>query len=90
MLWIFSALVWGYTLIGAIGAWRLWRAGKTLSRIFAILVILIVFTRLVFFSTVDNPEPRFLVQVFPFLSALGGIALAPFVESIKHRRRRSS
>jgi len=90
MLWIFSALVWDYTLLGAIGAWRLWRARKTLSRSFAILVILIVFTRLVFFSTIDNPEPRFLVQVFPFLSALGGIALAPFVESIKHRRRRSS
>ena len=90
MLWIFSALVWSYTLLGAIGAWRLWRAGKTLSRIFAILVILIVFTRLVFFSTIDNPEPRFLVQVFPFLSALGGIALAPFVESLNPRRYRSA
>jgi len=55
----------------------MWRAEKTSSRIFAILLVLIVFTRLIFFSTLDNPEPRYLVQVFPFLSALGGIALAP-------------
>ena len=77
MLWIFAVLVWGYTLLGVIGVWRMWRAEKTSSRIFAILLVLIVFTRLIFFSTLDNPEPRYLVQVFPFLSALGGIALAP-------------
>jgi len=88
-LWLFATLVWLYTLLGVIGVWRMWRAEKTSSRIFAILLVLIVFTRLIFFSTLDNPEPRYLVQVFPFLSALGGIALAPLV-SINHRRRTST
>jgi hypothetical protein len=28
------------------------------------------------FSAMENPEPRYLVEFFPFLSILGGIAIA--------------
>jgi len=75
-LWLFAALVWLYTLLGLRGAWKLWRATQPAARIFVVLVVLIMVSRLALFSTLDNPEPRFLVQFFPFLAVLGGIALA--------------
>jgi hypothetical protein len=34
-----------------------------------------IFLRFGFFATLENPEPRYVVEVFPFLSILGGIAL---------------
>jgi hypothetical protein len=34
------------------------------------------FTRLAFFSSLENPEPRYVVEIFPFLAILGGIAVA--------------
>ena len=35
-----------------------------------------MFLRLGFFSTLENPEPRYVVELFPFLSILGGIGIA--------------
>ena len=75
-LWIFALLVWIYTLLGAAGAWRLWQAESGDARIWVLLVAMMILPRLILFSTLDNPEPRFLVQFFPFLSVLGGIAIA--------------
>jgi hypothetical protein len=40
-----------------------------------LLAVLLIFLRLGFFATMENPEPRYVVEVFPFLSILGGIAL---------------
>ena len=37
---------------------------------------LAIFLRLAFFSSLENPEPRYLVEFFPFLSIFGGIAIA--------------
>jgi hypothetical protein len=76
ILWLFAALVWLYTLLGLSGAVRLWRAGQPEARIFVAFILLLMLPRVAFFSTLDNPEPRFLVQFFPLLAALAGIALA--------------
>ena len=73
---LFAALTWLYTLLGAVGGWFLLRSHNKESRIFLALVGLILFLRLGFFSTLENPEPRYVVELFPFLSILGGIALA--------------
>jgi 4-amino-4-deoxy-L-arabinose transferase-like glycosyltransferase len=72
---LFAGLTWLYTILGALGAWVLWRAGGE-SRKWLLLASLIIFLRLGFFSTLENPEPRYTVEIFPFLSILGGIAIS--------------
>ena len=73
---LFAALVGIYTLTGLAGAFVLWLSGDLYSRSWLLLVFLTVVTRLAFFSTLENPEPRYVVEFFPFLAALGGIAFA--------------
>jgi len=73
---LFAALVWIYTLLGLAGAWCLWRARSFGARRWLLLVGLLIFIRLAFFSTMENPEPRYTVEIFPFLAALGGMAIA--------------
>jgi hypothetical protein len=73
---LFAGLTWIYTLMGAIGAWLLWRTRTLDARRWVILSLLIIVLRLGFFSTLENPEPRYVVELFPFLSILGGIAIA--------------
>ncbi|HEY8227365.1 MAG TPA: glycosyltransferase family 39 protein [Pyrinomonadaceae bacterium] len=77
-LWLpfFAGLTWIYTLLGAMGAWFLWRVRTFEARRWVILALLIIFLRWGFFSTLENPEPRYVVELFPFLSVLGAIAIA--------------
>ncbi len=77
-LWLplFAGFVGIYTLAGLAGAFVLWLSGDFYARSWLTLVCLIVVTRLAFFSTLENPEPRYVVEFFPFLAALGGIAFA--------------
>ncbi|HSS21887.1 MAG TPA: glycosyltransferase family 39 protein [Pyrinomonadaceae bacterium] len=72
---LFSGLTLVYTLLGIAGAWFLWRAGNLNTRLWLLLAALMILLRVGFFSTMENPEPRYVVEVFPFLSVLGGIAL---------------
>jgi len=76
---LFELLVWIYTLLGLAGAWRLWRSTESASRRWLLLAGLMIFLRLAFFSSKENPEPRYTVEVFPFLAILGGIALARII-----------
>jgi hypothetical protein len=71
----FAGLTWAYTLLGVLGAWLLWRKGGENSRRWVLLAALIIFLRLGFFSTLENPEPRYVVEIFPFLSILGGVGV---------------
>jgi hypothetical protein len=71
---LFTGLTWIYTLLGVAGAWLLWRTGDFGARRWVILTGLIVFSRLVFFATLENPEPRYVVEFFPLLCVLAGIA----------------
>jgi Dolichyl-phosphate-mannose-protein mannosyltransferase len=75
---LFMVLVWLYTLFGLAGGWVLWRARDVSSRRWLLLVALLILIRLAFFSTIENPEPRYTVEFFPFLAVLGGIAIARF------------
>lgn len=72
---LFAVLTFVYTLLGIAGGMALWQARNFMSRQWLLLAALMVFLRLGFFSTLENPEPRYVVEVFPFLSILGGIAL---------------
>jgi Dolichyl-phosphate-mannose-protein mannosyltransferase len=73
---LFATLTWIYSVLGVIGAWSLWRSRNPAARRWVILAALIIFLRLGFFSTLENPEPRYTVEIFPFLSILCGIFVA--------------
>ncbi|MCI4397895.1 MAG: glycosyltransferase family 39 protein [Acidobacteria bacterium] len=75
-LWLllFMALVWLHTILGGLGVWKLWR--ETESRVWVLLIVLLIVPRVAFFATIENPEPRYLVELFPFTSAASGVALA--------------
>ncbi|HEY4423490.1 MAG TPA: glycosyltransferase family 39 protein [Pyrinomonadaceae bacterium] len=70
---LFAGLTGIYTLLGVIGGWLLWRSG---DRKWLLLAALMIFLRLGFFATLENPEPRYTVELFPFLIILGAAGLA--------------
>ena len=73
---LFTALTWLYTFLGIAGALFLWISRKPAARRWLLLALLITFTRLAFLSSLENPEPRYVVEIFPFLAILGGLAVA--------------
>ena len=73
---LFAALTWAYTLLGVMGGLVLWQSHDSAARSFLLLAGLVTFLRLAFFSTIENPEPRYVVEIFPFLAVLGGIAIS--------------
>ena len=83
---LFAGLTWAYTLLGALGAWCLLRARSKEARLWLALAGLIIFLRLGFFSTLENPEPRYVVEIFPFLAILGGIAIG-FLTPLRKDKR---
>jgi 4-amino-4-deoxy-L-arabinose transferase-like glycosyltransferase len=83
---LFAILTLIYTLLGIAGGWFLWEWRQLEARQRVLLVALMIFLRIGFFATLENPEPRYVVEVFPFLSILGGIALAHFPIQIRGGR----
>ncbi|MDX6404332.1 MAG: hypothetical protein QOH70_1787 [Blastocatellia bacterium] len=73
---LFAGLTAIYTLLGLAGAWLLWDSRKFTARRWLLLVSLAIALRLILFSSMENPEPRYVVEFFPFLAILGGIAIA--------------
>lgn len=82
---LFSLLTLLYTLLGIAGAWFLWQRREYESRKWVLLAALMIFLRIGFFGTLENPEPRYVVEVFPFLAILGGIALTRLLDQISNR-----
>ena len=70
----FYLLTWLYTLAGAAGVVAWVRSPG--CRRWALLLVLLFVPRLAFLSSMANPEPRYMVELFPFLAAAGGVALA--------------
>ena len=68
------ALTWAYTLLLGLGAWVMWRGGD--SRVWLLMLALLVLPRLVFLSTLQNPEPRYVVEFFTFIIAAASLAVA--------------
>ncbi|MEK6334364.1 MAG: glycosyltransferase family 39 protein [Acidobacteriota bacterium] len=73
---LFAALTAVFTLLALAGGWLLWISRLSAGRIFLLLTVIAILLRLILFSAMENPEPRYLVEFFPFLSILGGIAIA--------------
>jgi hypothetical protein len=81
-LWLplFTLLTWLYTVLAFYGAYFLFRSGA--GRQWVLLAALMTLPRLAFFATLENPEPRYVIELFAFTAVLGGIAIAKFVRSI--------
>jgi hypothetical protein len=82
---LFAGLTAVYTLLGLAGAWVLWRARKLEAKQWLLLAALAVFLRLVLFSSLENPEPRYVVEFFPILSVLGGIFIGRLSKRLEAR-----
>ena len=80
---LFAGLTWIYTLLGVIGGWLLWRARDQNARRWLLLAVLLIFLRLGFFATLENPEPRYTVELFPFLILLAGAGAAAITASVR-------
>ncbi|MEI6666565.1 MAG: glycosyltransferase family 39 protein [Acidobacteriota bacterium] len=70
---LFALLTLVWTVVGLAGLLRL--AREPASRMGLLVIALLVVPRLALLGSMENPEPRYLVELFPFLSALGGVAI---------------
>ena len=79
----FTLLTWFYTLLAIGGAFVLWRnrTNKNMLR-WLILISLVTLPRIAFFASIENPEPRYVVELFVFAAILGGF----FLGNLKLRR----
>jgi 4-amino-4-deoxy-L-arabinose transferase-like glycosyltransferase len=80
---LFAALTAIYSLLGIIGGWLLWRSRDRDARTWVLLAALLIFLRLGFFATLENPEPRYTVELFPFLIILAGAGASALKASAK-------
>lgn len=80
---LFAGLTWIYTLLGAIGGWLMWRSKDRDARRWLLLAVLLMFLRLGFFASLENPEPRYTVELFPFLMMLAGVGWSRIKASAK-------
>jgi signal transduction histidine kinase len=80
---LFAGLTWLYTLLGVIGGVMLWRSRDPNARRWLLLAVLLIFLRLGFFASLENPEPRYTVELFPFLIMLAGAGVSRIKASAK-------
>ena len=67
----------------------LWRSRDHNARRWLLLAALLIFLRLGFFATLENPEPRYTVEIFPFLVILAGAA-APALKALAKAKEKDS
>ncbi|MEO6654524.1 MAG: hypothetical protein ABIO36_00425 [Pyrinomonadaceae bacterium] len=75
---LFGMLIWFYTFLAFGGAVLLWLNRNRRSRTWLAILVLLCLPRIIFFGTLENPEPRYLVELFIFAAVLGGIVLSRF------------
>jgi len=85
---LFAGLTLVYSLLGIAGGWFLWQTGNFNARLWVLLAALMIFLRVGFFASLENPEPRYVVEVFPFLSILGGIAAGRITSLFRKQGRK--
>lgn len=69
----FTFLTWLYTVLALAGAWLLWKNPG--SRQWLLLLALLVIPRIAFLSSMENPEPRYVVELFTFIAAAASLPL---------------
>jgi len=72
----FFLLNLSYVVVALWGAWRLWREGPAVRRAVALLIGYLL-VRTAFLTTLETPEPRYVLVCFPAILALAGQVFAP-------------
>ncbi|HKV41645.1 MAG TPA: hypothetical protein VJX67_20745 [Blastocatellia bacterium] len=78
----FLLITWIYTGLVFAGSWILGRGKST--RPWLLFLFLLVIPRMMFLSSMENPEPRYVVELFVFVMAVGAL---PLVEITRVRPR---
>jgi hypothetical protein len=74
---LFMFLTLLYTALGLAGAWLMWLDKR--SRGWLLLLALLIIPRLAFLTSMENPEPRYVVEFFAFVIAAGSIAFTDLI-----------
>ena len=72
---LFAGLNLVYTFFSFAGLWALYKMGNARSMLWLFLVLAIELPRIIFFGTIENPEPRYFVELFIPVAILGGLFL---------------
>jgi hypothetical protein len=64
-----------YVALALWGGWRLWRRGSG-ARLAVFVFLLYVVLRTAFLTTLETPEPRYVLECYPILLALIGVLFA--------------
>jgi 4-amino-4-deoxy-L-arabinose transferase-like glycosyltransferase len=70
----FMILTLMYTVLALIGVAIFWRYKQ--ARVWLLFLALLTLPRIAFLSTLENPEPRYVVELFAFLAAASAVAVA--------------
>jgi hypothetical protein len=70
---LFMFLTLLYTFLGVGGVWVMWKDKQ--SRRCLLLLGLLIIPRFAFLATMENPEPRYVVEFFAFVVAVGSLSL---------------
>lgn len=77
----FGFLTWLYTVLAVAGAVIIWLDKS--SRRWLLLLALLVIPRMAFLTSMENPEPRYVVEFFAFILAVAGIAFTDICDRIR-------
>ena len=83
---LFAGLNLVYTFFSLAGLWALYKMRNTRSMLWLFLVLAIGLPRIIFFGTIENPEPRYFVELFIPVAILGGL----FLTGLRRRRLEQS
>jgi hypothetical protein len=67
-----------YVGLGIVGGWRLWKRSLKVRPALMVLGMFVVL-RTVFLTTVETPEPRYVLECFPVMIALGAVLVGPWL-----------
>ena len=85
----FASVLLIYTILAWRGAWVMWADAG--SRRWLLLLLLLIVPRLAFLCAQEHPEGRYVVEFFPLVAAVGGLALSGLsLKSLRLRQRNRS
>jgi Dolichyl-phosphate-mannose-protein mannosyltransferase len=83
---LFMFLTLLYTALGFGGAWLVWRNKP--SRAWLLMLALLIVPRLALLASMENPEPRYAVEFFAFVTAVGSVAMVNIWDGVYARMKR--
>ncbi len=74
-----------YVGLGTWGGWKLWKCRR--SRAAVVLLVFYMVARTVFLTTLETPEPRYVLECFPALLAMGAAVFVVMKEGVSGARQ---